>query len=102
MVEAQYRFRRAILRTGETFLVDSEVRRGWVGVLSPPRARMYLSDSVISSVGRPIYAFIVPDDDGTGVSDVIEWQGKSLSVLKVLERVWRGAVLFRVVVGVEV
>ncbi len=102
MVEVQYRFRRAILRTGETFTVDSEVRRGWVGVLSPPRARMYLSDSVISSAGRPLYAFIVPDDDATTDLDVIEWGGKSFDVLKVVERVWRGVILFRVVVGVEV
>ncbi len=102
MVEVQYRFRRSILRTGESFTVNSESRRGLVGILSPPRARMYLSDSVIGSLGRPIYAFIVPDDDSTTDSDVIEWQGRNFDVLKVVERVWRGVILFRVLVGVEV
>ena len=102
MVEVQYRFRRSILRTGESFTVNSEARRGLVGILSPPRTRMYLSDSIISSVGRPIYAFIVPDDDTTTDTDVIEWGGKSFDVLKVVERVWRGSVLFKVLVGVEV
>lgn len=97
MVIAQHRFRRAILKQAESFTANGVSRKGIVSIIPPSLANRYLDTPTLDSANRPIYAFFVPDNDGTAESDPIAWDGLSLSILKIVRRRMRGTLLFKMI-----
>jgi hypothetical protein len=99
MVEARLRARRSILRNAESFTAKGVGRKGVFTVISPGSARRFLSDGAIEGAARPIWAILVPDFDTTLVTDDIDWAGQSLTILGIVERGYRGTVLYRFILA---
>jgi hypothetical protein len=97
MVEAQYRVRRAIAVRGDTFTVGGVSHKALVFMISPGQARRYLSDAAIDAATRPIYSFVVADNDTTVASDTITFDGFSLAVLAIVRRRSRGNLVFKMI-----
>lgn len=99
MVEAVFRVRRTIERLGEAYLIGVSERKALVATLTPTEARRYVSQSVIDGSNRPIYVFLIRDDDSLSLSDTITYHSLSLSVLSILPRYLRGAVVCKMVLA---
>ena len=99
MLAAAHRVRAAILSIAETFEVSSTERKGVFAIASPEIAAKYADQSAVDSSDRPIRLIIVPDDDTTDLTDTIDYAGLSLSILNIVARRYRGAVLFKIIVA---
>ncbi|MCH8274217.1 MAG: hypothetical protein IH851_05455 [Armatimonadetes bacterium] len=99
MVEAQYRARRAILLHSEDFTAGGSGRKGVFGIISPDGATRYVTQTVVDAANSPIWAIVVPDDDGTQPTDTITWGSLTLSILKIVERRLRGTVIFKLILA---
>jgi hypothetical protein len=99
MLAAVHRARTAILSVAETFEVSSTERKGVFTIATPEIAAKYADQVAVDSSDRPIRLVIVPGDDTTDVSDTIDYAGLSLSILSIVERRFRGAVLFKIIVA---
>ena len=95
MTSAQYRLSRVIERCGEDIVVGEGSTRGIVTLLHPEAARKYLTDPEIDAAARPIYAIVLKRDDASAEME-LEVNGSPVTVLKVIERTLRGAVICKV------
>ncbi|MBV6503506.1 MAG: hypothetical protein AKCLJLPJ_01578 [Fimbriimonadales bacterium] len=91
MVEIQHRIRRLVARAGETFTVGGNPRKALVGIVPPSVAARYAPQASVDAATRPILLFVVPDDDSTVATDTLVFDGRSLAVLKIVRRTFRGS-----------
>lgn len=99
MLGVLYRVRRALSFLSETFEVSSNERRGVFSITDKEIAAKYVDETTLGGSNRPIYLIFVPNDDDTEPNDTIEYGGKSLAILNIVERRYRGVVLFKVIVA---
>lgn len=99
MLGAVHRVRTAVLSIAETFEVTSTERKGVFAIASPEIAAKYADQAAVDSSDRPIRLIIVPGDDTTELTDTIDYSGLSLSILNIVERRYRGAILFKIIVA---
>lgn len=98
MTAVQRRFKNVISRLGDSFTVGASSRVGVFAVLSPSGARSYLSDADLSLLGRPLRLVYVPYDDSTAVSDVVAWDGLSLTVKQIVKARHAGETIAKLMV----
>lgn len=99
MLGVLYRVRRTLSSISESFEVSSNERRGVFTLTNSEVAAKYVDETTAGESSRPIYLIVVPDYDDTESSDTIEYGGKSLVILNIVERRFRGFVLFKVIVA---
>ncbi|MER3414560.1 MAG: hypothetical protein C4341_10130 [Armatimonadota bacterium] len=99
MVEAVFRVRRVIERHGETFHAGGSDHKGVFGIISSAVAKRYATSAAVDGANRPLWMVVVRDDDTTQVTDTVVWAGLSLTILAIVERRLRGAVVLKVIVA---
>lgn len=95
MTGAQQRLSTAIARLGETITLASGTTTGIVTLIHPEAARKFLTDAEVGSASRPIYAIAVTHDDDSLDTTSITVNGKTLTVIRVVERRLRGVTLYK-------
>ena len=99
MTGSQHRLNRIIERCGEQIGVGEGATVGIVTLLHPEAARRYLTDAEIDAAARPLYAIVLKHDDGTVDDTAIEINGVAATVVKVVERLLRGEVVFKIAIA---
>lgn len=100
MTGAQHRFTRIIARCGEAVEIDSTPHVAIVTLLHPDAARRFLPDAVVEA-SRPIYAIMLRHDAAVSEAESVPVSvgSASATLLAVIDRRLRGAVLYRLVLA---
>ncbi|MCH7903168.1 MAG: hypothetical protein IH944_01220 [Armatimonadetes bacterium] len=85
MTVAQRRVRGAVALRGDAYTVGVDSRVGVFSVLAMADAEGYLTAAEIGAASLPLYAAYVAFDDATVVTDMVVWNGLSLTVKRVIE-----------------
>lgn len=99
MTGAQYRLARTIVRCGENITVGAATTKGVVTVLHPEAARKHLPDAEIDSAGRPLFWILLSHDDSLIDTTVIEINGVSATVAKVIDLRIRGVTVCKAAIA---
>src|SRR5262245_60558989 len=98
MTALQRRFKNVLERIGDTFTVSGNNRKGIFAVLPNERAKAFLTQTELDAAGRPLRMAYVPFDDATAVSNIVNWDGLTLTVKKAIGVRAKGETVARLLV----
>lgn len=96
MTPLQRRFKYVIERLGDPFDVGAQQRVGVFAVLASAKASDLLTESEQQGATLPMYLSYVPFDDTTTLSETVDWNGRSLVVVKAIDCSFQGATIVRI------
>ncbi len=85
-------------RHGESFTVGGAPRRGLFSPISSGFVRSFLAQAELDGVAPPFWVCLVAATDATAVGDVVEWNGTSSTVRRVVPARFRGSTVARLLV----
>ncbi|MBS1721795.1 MAG: hypothetical protein JSS66_02180 [Armatimonadetes bacterium] len=98
MTAASRRVSSLIDRYGEDFTVGGNPHRGVFSNIAPGQARAYLTQAEVDASALPLWTCLVADDDTTAVGNTVVWNSLSLTVKKIAQAQFQGALVAKMLV----
>jgi len=93
------RVRAAIRRLGDPYSIEASEGVGVFKPLEAAEAGAFLSDAEWAAAGRPVYLVYLEAEADVAPTGEIEWNGQTLTVLRVADQLLAGEVVTRLAVA---